>query len=345
MKKQYLDKIVFNNETTELNYTIGNKMYIYEMDPVLEYIKCQDIKYTNIIDITDPLNTKSFIKPDPFLATNIHGLPVTQVLFMDNKSIKTDDYPSISVRDPIICSVVHKNDIFIVMAKSIVRFGNSFEQKELLSTYNNQNGLFAINKDNKTKKTIIVTLGEAQGDILIWKINKEKLSLVVSDSEKKVIHAHQNNIQCIAISRDGQYVATASECGSNIHVYNTNDYSLVNSFKRGLFSKEIYNLCFNWNGSMIVCISASGTIHYYDLNNDDKNTRSIFSSYIKMIPYAPNLDNIKWGCSSLNIVLSSKTECEFDSNDMLHIVTYDGKYYRIPKNRDGISEPFDLQIV
>ena len=61
---------------------------------------------------------------------------------------------------------------------------------------------------------------------------------------------------------------TASTKGTVIRVFNIPDGAKLFSFKRGIQSTHIYNLCFTNNDTMAISTSDRGTVHIFKLSNE-----------------------------------------------------------------------------
>ena len=99
------------------------------------------------------------------------------------------------------------------------------------------------------------------------------------------IKAHNSNISCLALNSDGSLVATASEKGTLIRIYRTDNGELLQEVRRGKENAEIYSISFNNSNQFMACTSDRGTIHIFsldkvvekikDLKKDEYNYRLI----------------------------------------------------------------------
>lgn len=245
----------------------------------------------------------------------------------------------IDLTEPILNVLINCDRIVAVIEKKICIFDYDGDAIDSKPTFCNRNGLCVMSHDSE--KPILVTLGMRKGEIAIWRINQDSY---------KSIDAHQNAIEAIAINRDGSLIATASESGTLIKVFSTDNCEKKFEFRRGSTTNKVYDLAFNWDSSVLACCSANnGTIHIFNMNSgttQEENTHSMLSS---LSPYLPDM----MGSSYLSSVWSakqhytkspSKTICDFDETGVLHVASFDGKYYRVTgKNYEDILE-FDLHL-
>lgn len=85
---------------------------------------------------------------------------------------------------------------------------------------------------------------------------------------------HKGDIACISISHDGKLVATASEKGTIVRVFNTgadtnyeSGNQLMYEFRRGSRPCHLYQLAFDKYTTMLGCVGDTDTIHIFDLKN------------------------------------------------------------------------------
>lgn len=89
---------------------------------------------------------------------------------------------------------------------------------------------------------------------------------------------HKGNISSLAVSHDGKSIATASDKGTIIRVFNTgadSEYDstkpLLHEFRRGTRPCNLYQLVFNRSATLLGCVGGTDTIHIFNLNNSDRN--------------------------------------------------------------------------
>lgn len=191
-------------------------------------------------------------------------------------------------------------------------------------TYANELGLCIVSP----KFENIITLGTQKGEIAIWTVANDKY---------KIINAHTTNIIAIAISSDGKYVATASETGTLIRVFNVETSELEYELRRGSQSANIYDICFNHDTTLVACCSNNGTVHVFELNSDINSTKNTTSMLSGFKNYLPKYFSSQWGFKQVTINSTAKTICTFDKQNNLHIVSFDGNYFKISCN----SNKFD----
>jgi len=230
--------------------------------------------------------------------------------------VKKESTLGIDLKNPIRNVLIDNGKILVVLDKKLFIMNFDGNTEATKATYSNPYGICVLNQDKDNK--IMITLGVTKGEIEVWKLNK--------DSSKK-IKAHNNNIERIAVNKEGTLVATCSETGTLINIFNTTTGKKLNELRRGSLSTKIHDLAFNTDSSCLACCSGNGTIHIFDLNNcENKNSVSVLSS---CKDYLPVYFSSQWSYRQHFIGTNDKMICGFGIDNVLHVVTYKGVYYSI----------------
>lgn len=311
-----INYLSFNNICTNLTCSTDQGYIVYGLSPNLEKKLFMDMeggvgvmnmfKKSNIVILVGG-GTKPFKSKDT-------------LLLWDQLSKQT--LLEIDMKEPINNVLITKDHIIVVLEKKICLYTWAASLIDTKITYSNEKGLCAINM----KLNTIATLGTKKGEISIWKPENDTY---------KTIQAHNTNIEAITISNDGNLVATASEKGTLIRVFDTRKCELKHEFRRGAMGTNIYDICFNHSCTLLACTSANSTIHIFDICDNPDNTKNTTSYLSSIKGFLPKYFSSQWGFRQINIDDGSKSVCIFDENNDLHIATYNGKYYKIiGKNND-----------
>lgn len=228
----------------------------------------------------------------------------------------------IDFSEPIKNLLIHHSERIIVTLKEKIHVfsfnGKLLDEK---MTYNNPNGICDI---SNLDKLIIITLGNRKGEILIW------------DDTEKVIQAHDNNIECLAINKTGTMVATSSELGTLIRIFDINTCNKIYEFRRGTQPSKISSLAFSYDNRFLACCSSrNGTVHFFDMNDTNRNTHS---KLVGLKDYLPTWVSSEWSFKQHYLGTFAKCICDFDDKGILHIASYDGQYFKVSgMNYDIIS--------
>ena len=306
--------ITFNYDYAVMIKTELNKFNVYTINNAIQ--KIFDVNYDHIIEMTNLLkktNIFCYVKKD----NDYRNI----VVLWDNAEKK--ELLNINFPDKINNIKLIDNHIIIVSEYNIYMF--DFEGKHIYSknTYYNPNGLLSIYlSPDENNDLIISTLGINKGDISLWKpfINK-------CDN----ICAHLGNILTIKMSGSGKYIATSSDNGTNIHVFDTKNFNKVFELRRGtniLKNTYIYDTAFRQDDGFLACVSTNGTIHIFDLNINNSESTNLKSSLYFMSSYLPKFFQSSWSCKKHDINISGQVFCVFNDK-ILYIITKDDIYFKI----------------
>jgi WD40 repeat protein len=72
---------------------------------------------------------------------------------------------------------------------------------------------------------------------------------------ERLLQAHSSSIVCLAIDNEGVCIATASDKGTLIRVWDTTSGALLHELRRGIDVANILCLAFNSNATNLICSS------------------------------------------------------------------------------------------
>lgn len=81
-----------------------------------------------------------------------------------------------------------------------------------------------------------------------------------------LIAAHESALSCLALNLDGTRLATASERGTLIRVWDSHSGSLLHELRRGAEAAEIQSLAFDFEAAWLAVSSDHGTVHVFSLS-------------------------------------------------------------------------------
>ena len=169
--------------------------------------------------------------------------------------------------------------IFIVCEDSIsiIEIEN-FDILETIQTIENPNGICSISKNPNEYLFAWPDFIKGRIEIKNYKyfiresINKNKLI-------KKV---HESCIEQIELNYNGDLIATASDKGTIIRVFNTQNLNLLNEFRRGNTDAKIYSICFDMNNKFLAVASDKQKIHIFSMEEEKKN-KGYFNAFSKVV--------------------------------------------------------------
>lgn len=175
-----------------------------------------------------------------------------------------------------------------------------------------------------------------------------------------LIAAHEATLSCLALNLDGSRLATASERGTLIRVWDSHSGLPLHELRRGAEAAEIQSLAFNLDSSWLAVSSDHGTVHVFSLaagpgggagsgrgdgsageeEPPPANTKSSLSFLQAMLPQAltPKYLSSQWsvaqfhtpGHPGVHSSSTSRTICSFGAErHTLIIISTDGSFYKV----------------
>jgi hypothetical protein len=113
---------------------------------------------------------------------------------------------------------------------------------------------------------------------------------LLCDMPLQLMEAHESQLRGLALTADGSKVATASEKGTVIRVWDVAAAACLQEFRRGVERATITCLSWSWDHSHLCCTSDKGTAHIFQLDgatdtsttNDEKKNSEHSSSALSM---------------------------------------------------------------
>ena len=81
------------------------------------------------------------------------------------------------------------------------------------------------------------------------------------------VQAHNSPLSCLTLTLEGSRVATASEKGTIVRVFDAFTGKQMQEVRRGASSAEISSLVFNHTSTLLSCSSIRGTVHVFTLTD------------------------------------------------------------------------------
>ena len=218
-----------------------------------------------------------------------------------------------------------KEKIYVICEFNLYIFNlKTAENLEIIDTYENQKGLFSINSD---KKIDVIAYLKPFNE----KENKKGITVKIKNYDnnyEKEINTKEENISYICLNNFGNLIAIANEKGNEIKIYSCLNGELLNDFHRGKEKAEINYICFDKFNNYLAITSDRGTIHIWSLKGALQKLNDI-NTNIKDLPSNKKLMFSQNEKSFAKIrINSNKSICSFQENNIIIVVTYEGKYYQ-----------------
>jgi WD40 repeat protein len=292
--------------------------------------------------------------------TNIFGIVGSDnnPEYKQNIALIWDDLNSsillkVSLKEKILNLKLSHNKILIVSKSKIYVFDlKSFNVIDKIDTIPNPLGLLGLNYTKD--KTILVypssNEDKKKGDITIKNIEQKKCLYITP---------HNHPVAYITLSYNGLLLATASEEGKKIRIFETVTGEYLQELNRGSEKAKIKCICIDFNNQFIAASSERGTIHIWSLKESyeamkksgkvnlveegAKNNVSNVGSVFSIIPNFLGGGYFKKEWSFTQVRLDEPySNFHFGAENILIIITSTGKYY---KAKIDIEKGGDCQIL
>lgn len=261
--------------------------------------------------------------------------------YSSNKLVLWDDHKAKEISEMRFMSHVRnvkmkRDKIFVVCDEKIYVFNfNTLELLDTLETSNNPKGIISIS---------------VKGNTIVAYPEKGNLgNVVIKDYDKQneiTINAHKGPINCLQLNSDGSLLATASNKGTLIRLYDATNGNLLQELRRGAENADIFSIAFDESNKFLAVSSDRKTIHIFSISKENKiertenneegvaNKKSVFGKIVNIFGMNKNYFNSEWSFAQFK-VNSPKSICAFGPDNTIIVVSNDGKYYQAsfdPKN-------------
>ena len=192
--------------------------------------------------------------------------PPTKVMIWDDNLNK--EIGELSFRSEVIAVKLRRDRVVVVLINKIFvyRF-NDLQLKDQIKTIANPKGLIAVCPDVGNIGNEVLACPDLEpGHVRIEVYNTRR---------RNVIRAHESDLAQLCLNLDGTRLATASDKGTLIRVWNTYTGELQHELRRGSDRADIYSIAFNAKTTFLACSSDKGTVHIFSLqkkNNPEKGS-------------------------------------------------------------------------
>jgi len=155
---------------------------------------------------------------------------------------------------------LRRDRVVVVLANKVhVHRFKDLKLLQLITTADNTSGLIA--QSISTGHNVLAVPGLVPGSVRVELFDLGKCVVVT---------AHVSELAAIALSADGDQLATASGKGTIVRVWDTVTGIMLRELRRGSDRAEIYSLAFNSFNTYLACSSDKGTIHVFSLVRKDE---------------------------------------------------------------------------
>lgn len=123
---------------------------------------------------------------------------------------------------------------------------------DAIDTCFNPKGICALSPD--ATLSVLATPDKQKGHVKIT---------IYEKNHSFIIPAHQSSVSAMTLNFQGTLLATASDKGTLIRLFSTEDGAPLQEVRRGTDKAEIFSLIFDNHSKWLACTSDKGTIHIF----------------------------------------------------------------------------------
>ncbi|XP_066998614.1 WD repeat domain phosphoinositide-interacting protein 4 [Anabrus simplex] len=234
-------------------------------------------------------------------------------------------------RDKIIVALSHQIHVF--------SFPSPCQRLFTIETRENTLGLCEVSPIVTAERHLLAFPGHKLGSVQLVDLANTEAGI---SSAPVTINAHQGELACLAVNQQGTLVATASNKGTLIRVWDTLRRSLSAELRRGCDPATLYCINFSRDSEFLCCSSDKGTIHIFALKDTHLNRRSTFSK----MGFLGNYVESQWGLANFTVPPECACICAFGSRSSVIAICLDGTFHKYVFNADGNCnrEAFDVYL-
>lgn len=241
--------------------------------------------------------------------------------FADNTVIIWDDNLKKFILELTFSSTVlavrMRIDKLIVAEKNQIHcftLGKNVRKLFTVSTRNNPLGLFEVSSYVNSERQLLCFPGHRIGSIQISDLANYEPG---ASSSPVYVNAHENEIAYLAMNQQSTLLATASQKGTLIRVFDTTSpyrvFQIV-ELRRGSDVATLYCLNFSHNSEFLCASSDKGTVHIFALKDVHLNKRSTF----KKMSFLGNYIESQWALANFTVAAERACVCAFGNNNTVY---------------------------
>ncbi|KAL0477468.1 WD repeat-containing protein [Acrasis kona] len=217
---------------------------------------------------------------------------------------------------------LQKNLMVVVLEDNVRVYDHEINERSRRETIKNPKGIIALSPDTDS---IVMAIPHVEKGVV-------RVDLITAEKTTH-IKAHETEIACLALNRDGSRLATCSEKGTLIRIFDTDTGEKLQEVRRGSKLATIYSISFSADSNYICCCSATGTVHLWAIDSKGKKNRTSSFSFISSIVPVGYVSS-QWSMAEYR-GLEGPALCSFGGDSStVYVITAKGEFLTIK---------FDLQ--
>lgn len=185
-----------------------------------------------------------------------------KVVLWDDRQART--IAELSFRSAVRSVRLRRDLVVVVVDRKVYVYGfRSLSLLDSIETIENRKGLCCLSIGSD--RTVLVCPGMQQGRALVIFYPRAfgEQQAPVARERTTIVAAHESSIAAMGVDYNGTLLATASDKGTIVRVYDTSSGSRRQELRRGADRAEIHSLTFSPSGEFLCVSSDKGTIHIF----------------------------------------------------------------------------------
>ncbi|CAG7829215.1 unnamed protein product [Allacma fusca] len=261
--------------------------------------------------------------------------------YADNSVLVYDDNLKRAVLeftfDQPVLSVRCRKDRLVAVLKNRIHIFSFPHQPQKLFTVETKSNPLGLCELSPGNNILLVFPGSKMGSLQFMNLASTEPTV---SSSPVTINAHQGELACIAINQQGNLIASASEKGTLIRVWDAQKRIPLIELRRGTDPATIFCINFSPDSDFLCCSSDKGTIHIFALKNQKLNKRSTFSKMSFLGHYVDS----QWALANFTVPPECACVCAFSSNSSVVAICMDGTYHKYVFNEDGVCSRLTYDV-
>ncbi|KFO22514.1 WD repeat domain phosphoinositide-interacting protein 4-like [Fukomys damarensis] len=238
---------------------------------------------------------------------------------------------------PVLAVRVRHDKIVIALRNRIYVYSFPDSPRKLFEfdTRDNPKGLCDLCPSRE--KQLLVFPGRKCGSLQLVDLASAKPG---TSSAPFTISAHQSDVACVSLNRPGTVVASASQKGTLIRLFDTQSKEKLVELRRGADPATVYCINFSHDSCFLCASSDKGTVHIFALKDTRLNRRSALASLGKVGPMIGQYVASQWSLARFHLPAESACICAFACNTAKNVnsviaICVDGTFHKYVFTPDG----------